>query len=420
MLRSCYQSLWSLYRDRPDILVPGRYYFSPPGTPAYPFPHNLGSRNYTSDFDYSIPGLGERGLPAKTHYDKGTRPGVLPLPRMVGSQDCIELGETTLPPANLIINYVPGDNFYQQANPGEFDLGMRSPAGCYEPSIVFPFDKKNLPLYIESKIDPNSRQVQRTICEVIRLSYGGTMLFARNTLINHLGYYTAEVGIDPSGDPINGAVIATNNDFTIIAMPGSTNAGQWLAQIMSFTGPPLNFGRYGTTQFWENAANAQMTRLQTLGDGPTKPILVAGHSYGGAVACVLAAKLLIANPGRDVRLLTFGSPKPGDIRLRELMSRSIRLHFANPLDPVPVCPPDQFYSVSAGPTSLLHLSAWRNYYPPTPRGYLTQNGWVEDVPDLDPLSGIFVSFIRDWAVGTAHQPGTLHSIESYRDNLEND
>src|SRR5215472_17414407 len=43
-LRSCYSSKWALFRDSPNTLVRGRYYFSPPGTPFYTNPTNLGSR----------------------------------------------------------------------------------------------------------------------------------------------------------------------------------------------------------------------------------------------------------------------------------------------------------------------------------------------------------------------------------------
>jgi hypothetical protein len=95
-VRTCYQSAWRLYRDRPDILVRGRYYRAPPGTPAYPGAHHFLSRDWTAGENEIDGPFGEVvGYPRK--WDSGLPPDLRPIPKIVGSADCIEHGETELP-----------------------------------------------------------------------------------------------------------------------------------------------------------------------------------------------------------------------------------------------------------------------------------------------------------------------------------
>lgn len=56
---------------------------------------------------------------------------------------------------------------------------------------------------------------------------------------------------------------------------------------------------------------------------PMRPILLTGHSLGGAIATILAAEL--AKDGYEVSLCTFGSPRVGDAEFAETF-KSLNIH----------------------------------------------------------------------------------------------
>ena len=53
--------------------------------------------------------------------------------------------------------------------------------------------------------------------------------------------------------------------------------------------------------------------LQALADHPGARVWVTGHSLGGAIACLGAVELAVLLQRRDVRLLTFGEPRVGNV-----------------------------------------------------------------------------------------------------------
>lgn len=59
MMRSCYQSSMRLYKDRPDVLTPGRWYFCAPGARVIPFRHSFGSMNWDGKGEDRDPEVGE-------------------------------------------------------------------------------------------------------------------------------------------------------------------------------------------------------------------------------------------------------------------------------------------------------------------------------------------------------------------------
>lgn len=59
-VRSCYTSSMRLFRDRPDVLIPGRWQFCPPGAKAIPYLHPWASSNWDWEHRYPLdPPLGE-------------------------------------------------------------------------------------------------------------------------------------------------------------------------------------------------------------------------------------------------------------------------------------------------------------------------------------------------------------------------
>lgn len=81
MLRSCYRSSMALYRDRPDILTPGRWRWCHEDAEAVPHPHAFGSLRWGDQGVEEYHDLGEQ--PGEKPYDKGR-----PDPRKLGKHFC--------------------------------------------------------------------------------------------------------------------------------------------------------------------------------------------------------------------------------------------------------------------------------------------------------------------------------------------
>jgi len=99
-VRSCHRGTFRLFKDRPEILTRGRFFFVPDDTPFLEGFHNYYSAEWTQDREvpYTPPALGE-DLEKRLGYSPGIL-GVLPLPDavLVGSAKCVSEGDS-YPPA---------------------------------------------------------------------------------------------------------------------------------------------------------------------------------------------------------------------------------------------------------------------------------------------------------------------------------
>ena len=57
---------------------------------------------------------------------------------------------------------------------------------------------------------------------------------------------------------------------------------------------------------------------KSVAETSVEDILITGHSLGGAVASLLAASLAPNFENHAIRVVTFGSPKPGNLRFQKL------------------------------------------------------------------------------------------------------
>lgn len=98
-------------------------------------------------------------------------------------------------------------------------------------------------------------------------------------------------------------------------------------------------------------------------DADPRPVFLAGHSLGGAVAQLAAARLGEHGQGADCQLYTFGAPRAGDRAFVELLpDRHVRV--VHHRDPVPRVPPFRGFAHGG---SVLWLDA-RGRPAPVPRG----------------------------------------------------
>jgi pimeloyl-ACP methyl ester carboxylesterase len=140
--------------------------------------------------------------------------------------------------------------------------------------------------------------------------------------------------VDNTGSIIPGSLIAWNSDMAVVLIPGTTNFQQICLQVLDPGVGLVDWGAYSAPTIWQSAYAAIQTRIAASGVDPTGPIFIAGHSYGGAVATLLAANYILFNPSRDVRLFTIGAPRAGDYRLFQCLAGIKRIHLANKNDGV--------------------------------------------------------------------------------------
>lgn len=386
-LRSCYESEWRLFQDRPDIKTPGRYVFAPPGTPCYPSWHNLGSSIWTTDERDPEPLLGEVD---GTHRKYSL--GVAPLPfapaGLIGSVACIEQGERY--PLPLI----------DRTFPGNWD------------SRCFHIPPPPLPPGIPTP-DIFLCETQRSYIQAIGQLSAGNTASAVAILQAALPGWTI-TSVDDGDGPIPGSLIAIRGNSTVILVAGTSNLTQWTYQITGGLLGITDYGWYSTLAFWRQASDAILARLENAGMDSSGPLCFVGHSFGAALCCILAARMLMFNTGRPVQLLTFGCPKPGDDRLIALLRPSRQLHFVNSDDPIPYLPPgiNEIAIVAAlVPDSL--IARWSSWRPPENRFGLTPEALRYDNPSAIGLVGIIYRTVVRLLAGLEPPAATAHGTPEY-------
>jgi len=155
-----------------------------------------------------------------------------------------------------------------------------------------------------------------------------------------LGPGATIAGVDNSPTSnVPGTVIGTNATQTIVAISGTTTAQQLATQLGYGAIGIVDYGAFSTLPVWYSSATAIVDRMLAQGIDTSKPITLVGHSYGGALAILIAALIKRANPTADVRIVTAGAPNPGDQRLYDLLAGVPQVHIVNVGDPVPGLPP---------------------------------------------------------------------------------
>lgn len=310
MLRGCYETAWKLFRGSPRLRK-GYYYPAPASAPAYPGSHNLWSRRWVSDEGWEDAALGEAAVPIT--IIKPNPPRLLPLPVVVGSPDCIENGE------NPSLSYST-DNCERR--------GRLLPLACYSVRDFF-----------EWQTDVLDCRFAYQCARILAEQY--TNLDTAQGMIEFmLGAGTDVTTFSQIGETIPNCAVAVKGTNCFVFITGTTNAQQAALQTLYFTVGLRDQGGYSSSSFYVDAAEEIESHILAAGGGTATRMVLIGHSYGGAVCAVIAARLRINDPVRRVEMVTFGRPKPGDQRMADLLGTLRQAHWAAWDDPVPWLPPD--------------------------------------------------------------------------------
>lgn len=227
---------------------------------------------------------------------------------------------------------------------------------------------------VSPAIDVGDCHVQHCLAEAIELLYdttdGADVTAKVQTFYPELAgtFLAGTILAPPAWIGIGGATV-------LVLSAGTDTIDQWISQILDASIVPLDYGDFGTLSIWYAAAARIFDKLLDLSAPDDGQFVACGHSYGGAVACVCAALTKRTEPERDVRLLTLGCPKPGDLRLRELLSPTVAIHLRAAGDPIACIPPSNFVFQSLlAPISANQLASWIRYSETTPSYRLQENG----------------------------------------------
>lgn len=386
-VRTPYISRWRLF-DNPAIETRGRYVVAPPGTPHYPGLHPYGSRNWVDDEYDPEPELGE----VTGAREKGTVFG-LPAPYsravLVGSATCVERGDHW--PLPVIARTVVGWD-----------------SRCYPPIPSPP---------PEPTIDVSNCHDQQRLALILELLYQGDGLAAETEF---LAWFPGAVvaRVPNSASAIPGSLVCTFGSQTLVVVSGSTNFLQWALQgIYGLTGQ-TNVGFYSTLPLWEQAADAMIARVFASPSVPTGRIYLAGHSYGGAVCNILAARYRVGQPGRYIGLFTIGSPKPGDFRLRDLAALTDQYQFVNDQDPVPHLPPSGGeFRLYDWIITALERTRWLGYTRPSVQIGLGPNGERRQAPTAEDVYQLVALILIQHLYGQFPDVIFAHLPSEYRRRL---
>ncbi len=359
----------------------------PDGTPFYNGPTFLDSRDWTS-LERSPGCMGE--YTGERIPDNGEPPFVPPVPRLVGTADCLANGggggELTSDPTGL-------ERFL--------------PAGCYEPLTDSPCER----IYR----CPTVYQIANTMAAVNPAPNDAIAL--AQAIVGPGSVGTAF--IPPVDDLYSNSVVCVLANEAWQWCDGTRNRNQLLAQAYGTNFGGRSYGPFSTTPIYWDYATDLLSRFTVSGAADCKRWVLIGHSYGGAAASVAAARLKLMYPDRDIALYTLGAPRAGDRRLIEILRGVCQTHIRRPDDPIPYLPPQVDDSIVAsllGLASVAFLRVWGSYEGYERRRSLSSTGFVDEDPTAGPTNSAWTSIITQIVSGVLTSYSD-HNINLYASEL---
>lgn len=163
-----------------------------------------------------------------------------------------------------------------------------------------------------------------------------------------------------------------------------------------------------------------VARLERFGFLPGVPLILCGHSWGGAIVTGIAFNIRIALGYQDqkVQVLTFGAPKEGRAIVTQYLADVMNIRYMNARDPVPFLPPNE---QEVGPDYFgenLPFALYRLWQHSGTGRYLPGSGpWrVQELPPDSDRPGF--TLFREWYL-QGHFPALYeHGAVAYRTALE--
>ncbi len=214
--------------------------------------------------------------------------------------------------------------------------------------------------------------------------------------------------------PIVGTLFAYSDDTLFIFCSGSSNNFQLALQAASSFGGLVACGDVRTSAFWCTAFNSLVARYIDYGFPERPKVVICGHSYGGVMAALWAARIKAANPDKDVSLITLGMPCPGDDSFRVALAAVRAIHLVNFGDGVPGLPPAgaQRQSIQFLLT-LGQAGAWEQFSAVQNRYMLTEEGKYLFTFESPTSFQVLANAVETLAAGDLPDPFDAHRQDEY-------
>jgi len=318
VLRSCHRSVWRFYANAPHVVTHGRFYFLPKNAPALPYMHNFYSATWTHDDDQSPDRLGPVQDAERRWFNGNLN---------IGFPPAIPIGDPLQFSGEL--------NYPSDVNTGILRSGILEKCWTVPHVPFLPFDEVS---------DLNNCCIRLMYARIIDLLYQENFADVTTFFEAWLGAGVTVTHYDVNGI-LPSMVFVQSATYVIVVISGTTQFQQLALQGFTGLQGPVDMGGFGTGTLWFNLGTYIAEKLLEIGVSDPLPILFAGHSYGGAGAATLAVRMRQAHAKRQIKLLTFGMPKPGDSRFVNTLALCECVHVHNTKDIVSQVPPSALQSV---------------------------------------------------------------------------
>lgn len=215
--------------------------------------------------------------------------------------------------------------------------------------------------------------------------------------------------------PLPNVTVCKMPKFTIVVVDGTRDFQFFAMQAFGVINPPTNIGIFSTFPAWYATGQYVESVINAQGAHNGKPIFFAGHSYGAVSADTLMARYRAGLPDRVIRSISFGAPKPGDLRLQELLASCPGISLANVDDIVCSVSPNLFTTfpiVALFP--LLALSNWFSWVREPNRARQNIDGSLSF--NVDPIidTPLLTHLTTQIVLGDPFDVVDPHFIDSYR------
>lgn len=176
----------------------------------------------------------------------------------------------------------------------------------------------------------------------------------------------------------------------------------------------------GFTPFAALGADTIFSFVSTYAAENIPRVIIAGYSWGGAVAVALANNFRRSNSSSVISCLTFGAPKPGDDRLGLAIQGIDLTRYQNTGDAVTTFPPP------AGNASIMYAltpaSGYHNLLDnhQVGRGLVIDADFVVSPGDVVPENSMFTDLsLANFLISNESPIAQYHALETYAHRLDN-
>lgn len=394
MVRSCFEGKWRFFANRPDLLTAGYHFFVSADTPAINGLHPFGSGVWTKDGGrYPDFPVGQVMSEGQTWYP-GEAPAPLPPDNQVGAT--AQFSERVLYPPSPVPRLRHGfdERCYVVRHPGvDIDL-----IPSLRPDIFDCCWQRVLARLLELLHDATPASVTK-FTDIASAIWGPE--------------FTVKVRAMPFDGPLRYGLIL-HPKFQIVLLPGTkTFDALWQELRNGISRPAHRDGLFYSDKDWCTQSRLLTTRLQQEGWLPDVPQTLVGHSRGAVHAAMIAVRAKMVDNLRDIHLLTFASPKPGDKQIVWHVNRLKANHVVNEEDIVPNLPPEIELSTNVGIFVIRELGG----LPPSWQRYPLYQIMRQQGPDFRPLPNLtdrtWLDIIRAWVRNEEPAAIAQHFLSAY-------